>query len=88
MKFGFFMYVFLLADNSHKMPSLIFSEHTRTQKQGDHGPWLAHLIEKATADIQVLCNIFPILSLQLMKGLSFEQFFILKKKNVFFHLDR
>ena len=32
----------------------------------------------------MLCNMFPILSLQLMKGSSFEQFFILKKKNVFF----
>ena len=31
---------------------------------------------------QMLCNIFPILSLQLMKGSSFEQFLVLKKKNV------
>ena len=36
------------------------------------GPWakLAHLIDIAIADIQMLCNIFPILSLQLMKGSS------------------
>ena len=33
--------------------------------------------------MQMVCNIFPILSLQLMKGYSFEQFLVLKKKNVF-----
>ena len=33
----------------------------------------------ATADMQMLCNIFPILSLQLMKGSSFKQFLVLKK---------
>ena len=35
-------------------------------------------------DMQMLCNIFSILSLQLMKGSSFEQFLVLKKKNVCF----
>ena len=45
-------------------------------------PQLAHQSEIATADMQMLCNIFPILSLQLMKGSSFEQFLVLKKKNV------
>ena len=34
--------------------------------------------------MQMLYYIFPILSLQLMKGSSFEQFLILKKKNVLF----
>ena len=29
--------------------------------------------------MQMLCNIFPILSLQLMKRSSFKQFLILKK---------
>ena len=40
-----------------------------------------HLSEIAIADMQMLCNIFPILSLQLMKGSSFEQVLVLKKKN-------
>ena len=34
------------------------------KKQEAHGPGLAHLREKATADMQKLCSIFPILSLQ------------------------
>ena len=49
------------------------SEETR-------GPRVAHLSDIATADMQMLCNIFPILSSQLMKRSSFKQFFILKKK--------
>ena len=44
-----------------------------------HGPWLAHLSDIATADMQMLCNIFPILSSQLMKRSSFEQFLVLEK---------
>ena len=44
-----------------------------------------HLSEIAIADMQMLCNIFPILSSQLMKGLSFEQLLLLKKKKVFFN---
>ena len=44
------------------------------------GPRVAHLSDIATADMQMLCNIFPILSSQLMKRSSFKQFFILKKK--------
>ena len=48
-------------------------------KQVAHGPRLAHLSDTATADMQMLCNIFPILSLQLMKGSSFKQFLVLKK---------
>ena len=35
-----------------------FSEFT---KQEAHGPQLAHLSETATADMQMACNIFPIL---------------------------
>ena len=55
-------------------------------KNEAHGPRLAHLSETATADMQMqmLCNIFSILSLQQMKGSSYEQFLVLKKKNVFF----
>ena len=51
-------------------------------KQEAHGPRVAHLsdIHVATAEMQMLCNIFPILSSQLMKRSSFKQFFILKKK--------
>ena len=50
------------------------------QQQEAHGPRVAHLSDIATADMQMLCNIFPILSSQLMKRSSFKQFFILKKK--------
>ena len=53
-------------------------------EQEDHGPRLAHLSEIVSTDMQMLYNIFPILSLQLMKGSYFEQFLVLKKKNVFF----
>ena len=49
-------------------------------KQEAHGPQVAHLSDIATADMQMLSNIFPILSSQLMKRSSFKQFFILKKK--------
>ena len=48
-------------------------------KQEAHGPRVAHLSDIATADMQMLCNIFPILSSQLMKRQSFKQFLILKK---------
>ena len=48
-------------------------------KQEAHGPRVAHLSDIATADMQMLCNIFPILSSQLMKRSSFKQFLILKK---------
>ena len=51
----------------------------RKLKQEAHGPRVAHLTDIATADMQILCNIFPILSSQLMKRSSFKQFFILKK---------
>ena len=42
-------------------------------KQEAHRPWLAHLSEIATANMQMLCNVFPVLSWQLMKGSSSEQ---------------
>ena len=50
-----------------------------TSEQDAHGPRVAHLSDIATADMQMVCNIFPILSLQLMKRSSFKQFLILKK---------
>ena len=50
-----------------------------SSKQEAHGPRVAHLSDTVTADMQMLCNIFPILSSQLMKRSSFKQFFILKK---------
>ena len=43
------------------------------------GPRATHLSDIATADMQMLCNIFPILSSQLMKRSSFKQFLNLKK---------
>ena len=56
-----------------------FSKSVRIIKQEAHGPRFAHLSDIATADMQMLCNTFPILSLQLMKISSFEQFLVLKK---------
>ena len=51
--------------------------------QEAHGPRVAHLSDIATADMQMLCNIFPILSLQLMKRSSFKQFLILEKNIIY-----
>ena len=61
-----------------KFQALFFSEKNK-QKQEAHGPQFAHLSDIATADMQMLCNIYPILSSQLMKISSFEQFLVLKK---------
>ena len=44
-----------------------FGEKKTKKKQEAHGPRVAHLSDIATADMQMLCNIFPILSSQLMK---------------------
>ena len=52
-------------------------------KQEAHGPWVAHLSDIATAGTQMLCNIFPILSSQLLKRSSFKQFLILKKNIIY-----
>ena len=52
---------------------------SQEREQEAHGPRFAHLSDIATADMQMLCNIFPILSSQLMKISSFEQFLVLKK---------
>ena len=49
------------------------------EEQEAHRPRFAHLSDIATADMQMLCNIFPILSSQLMKISSSEQFLVLKK---------
>ena len=68
-------------DNLHEISNPASWEK---KEQEAHGPWLAHLSEIATADMQMLCNIFLILSLQIMKGSLFEQFLVLKKKNVCF----
>ena len=54
-----------------------------TLQQEAYGPRVAHLSDIATADMQMLCNIFPILSLQLMKRSSFKQFLILKKNIIY-----
>ena len=55
-----------------------FRSHEKN-KQAAHGPRFAHLSDIVTADMQILCNIFQILSSQLMKISSFEQFLVLKK---------
>ena len=48
-------------------------------KQEAQGPLVAHQSDIATTDMQMLCNIFPILSSQLIKRSSFKQFLILYK---------
>ena len=63
-----------------KIHSLV---NTLTTQQEAHGPRVAHLSDIATADMQMLCNIFPILSSQLRKGSSFKQFLILKKNIIY-----
>ena len=42
------------------------------ERQEAHGPRLTHSSEIARADMQMLCNIVPILLLQLMRGSTFE----------------
>ena len=56
----------------------VFFFQKKKKKTKTRGPRFAHLNDIATADMQMLCNIFPILSSQLMK-ISFEQFLVLKK---------
>ena len=63
------------------MITIVHPEHSSGElkkKQEAHGPRFAHLSDIATADMQMLCNIYPILSSQLMKISSFEQFLVLK----------
>ena len=55
-----------LHQNAGTYQALIFI--LSVKKQETHMPQLAHLSEIATADMQMLCNIFPILSLQLEKA--------------------
>ena len=60
------MWIVCQVKNSHKM---LFSlkNKKKKKKQEAHGPRFAHLSDIATADTQMLCNIFPILSSQLRK---------------------
>ena len=55
----------------------------KINKQEANGPRVAHLSDIATADMQMLCNIFPVLSSQLMKRSTFKQFLILKKNIIY-----
>ena len=64
-----------MSAETDESPSLRFQD---IRKQEVHGPRFAHLSDIATADMQMLCNIFPIPS-QLMKISSFEQFLVLRK---------
>ena len=57
---------------------LIYRFEGHKPKPEAHRPRFAHS-GIATADMQMLCIIFPILSSQLMKISSFEQFLVLKK---------
>ena len=59
---------FFLCRESMKM----VLERNAMIKHEAHGPRFAHLSDIATADMQMLCNIFPSLSSQLMKISSFE----------------
>ena len=75
------------AENGIWSRSTVFALNTGISlKHSINNKTLTHLSEIATADMQMLCNIFPILSMQLMKGSSFEQVLVLRKKNVFFVL--
>ena len=56
--------------------SIYYMEVRSITEQEAHRQWLAHLSQIATVDI------FPMLSLQLMKG-SFEQFFVSKMKKLY-----
>ena len=64
-----YVYNFFHSSNhSFKSHFVILKAHINKKA---HGPWLTHLSEIATADMQMLCNIFTILSMQLMKGSPF-----------------
>ena len=65
------------------MPHLFLERKKKYINNKTRGPWVAHLSDIATADMQMLCNIFPILSSQLMKRSSFKQFLILKKNIIY-----
>ena len=67
-------------DDGRKVITIAHPEQSSGElKQEAHGPRFAHLSDITTADMQMLCNIYPILSSQLMKISSFEQFLVLKK---------
>ena len=80
--FQYNLYIFGIHLRTVLYPKHCYNElcykEVEVYKQEAHGPWLAHLSETATADIQMLCNIFPILSLPLTKGSSLEQFLVLR----------
>ena len=63
----------------HKNAKNKTKKQKKKTKQEAHGPRVAHLSDIATADIQMLCNIFPVLSSQIMKRSTFKQFLILRK---------
>ena len=66
--------IFLVSPQKHILWILIRSASVGfcgiIRKQEAHRPRLAHLSDTAIADMQMLCNIFPILPSQLMKSLS------------------
>ena len=73
------MFFFIIPENFFVkflclMKTILCHTHkkTTTKKQEAHGPRVAHLSDIATADMQMLCNIFPVLSSQLMKRSSFK----------------
>ena len=55
------------------------NHNAKRTEQEAYGPRVAHLNDIATADMQTLCNIFPILSSQVLKRSSFKQFLVLQK---------
>ena len=74
----------IFISTSHPNPSYQFSNQLAlsfrkiSETRGPRAT-VRSLSDIATADMQMLCNIFPILSSQLMKISSFEQFLVLKK---------
>ena len=83
-----------LPDSSHKYKQVVNLLMTKMSvliflplsKFFPRGPWATACSPRdiATADMQMLCNIYSILSSQLMKGSSFNQFLVLKK-NIYGH---
>ena len=67
----------MMQDASNEYSQQMLSWRNKNKRPTGHGSLTCDI---ATADMQMLCNIFPILSSQLMKRSSFKQFFILKKK--------
>ena len=57
----FFKILFKIYSSRRTHNNYMYSYTSCSKRQEAHGPQLAHLSETATADMQMACNIFPIL---------------------------